>query len=700
MRPPSDANDSHDAHPAHSAGSSPGTNRDDLRASHSDLFEAVPDALIIADAQGAIAAANGHAESLFGYETGGLLGLAIEHLIPERLRERHRQHRGVYMTAPRVRPMGATDQALLGRKRDGSEFPIEIALSPIQTAEGIRYLASIRDVSESQRVRQALLRARYDAAIARIGQSALDARNEDEVIDTLPASLADALEVERVAILIVDAASREVDLRQSIGLHEDWSHPSRWLEDPHNPLREVLEHGRARILEHGGFAQIPDVASAALLPLFDRGRAIGALLALSSRPNRFDHDAQHMLQSAALFVAALIQRRRTEEELAHAQRLDAIGQLTGGIAHDFNNLLTVISGSLQLLEAEYGEHPDAAPLIASALRSVGRGAELTGKLLAFARRQRLSLRLLAPRALLDDVALMLKRTLGESVQLVIDCPERLPSVYADAGQLDAALVNLALNARDAMPRGGRIDIVLREHRVAAEDSPHGLAPGRYVAISVIDTGHGMTPEVLARAVDPFFTSKESGRGSGLGLSMVYGFVKQSGGHLQIESRLGYGTRVDLYLPASDGEEAQTDRMDAAASVGGRETILVVEDEPDVAEIATAFLRSLGYRVLYAASEDDALAWLEREPQIALLFTDVMLGKGGNGLELAHRARALRPQLPVLLTSGYAHPDPARDEAHSGRFELLRKPYRREQLDEAIRRQLDGQLGRHFDRRAE
>lgn len=659
-----------------------------LDALNAVLFEAVPDALIIADRDGLIGQANRHAEILFGAPEGGLIGLSIEALMPEAYRERHRAHRASYMAAPRVRPMGGSDQAMTGRKLDGSEFPIEIALSPIAGADETCYLASVRDISDSQRARQALVRARYDAAIARLGQSALDARNEDDVIDGLPASLAEALEVERVAILILNPHSREIDLRQSIGLREDWSHPSRWLEDPHNPLRTVLNEGRSAILDSGGFAGIPGVASAALLPLLDRGRPMGALLALSSQPQRFDHDAQHMLQSAALFAAGLIQRRRTEEELAHAQRLDAVGQLTGGIAHDFNNLLTVISGSLQLLEVECGDRPEANELIGNALRSVGRGAELTGKLLAFARRQRLSPRVLAPGALLEDVAFMLRRTLGESVQLAIDCPDDLPSVYADAGQLDAALVNLSLNARDAMPRGGRIDIVLREHWVADNDPARSLTPGRYVMISVIDTGHGMTPEVLARAVDPFFTSKEAGRGSGLGLSMVYGFVKQSGGHLQIDSKLGYGTRVDLYLPATDAERGAERGERVAPPMAGDETILVVEDEAEVAAIASAFLRSLGYQVRIVAGEDEAMTVLRSEPKIALLFTDLMLGIGGSGLELAQQARALRPDLPVLLTSGYADPTQAPSLGDGASFELLRKPYRREQLGEAIRRNLD------------
>ncbi len=658
------------------------------KSMRANLFEAVPDALIVADRNGVITDANRHAEEMFGYSPGALIGMTIEALIPENLRERHRTHRADYMDKPRVRPMGATDQALVGIRLDGTMFPLEIALSPIETDEDRQYLASVRDVSESQRVRQALVRARYDAAIARIGQSALDARNEAEVIEHLPDSLAEALEVQRVGIVILHRDSREIDLQTSIGLREDWSNPARWLEDSHNPLHEVLSEGRTIILHDSGFAGIPEVASAALLPLLDRGKPIGALLALSSRSNRFDHDALHMLQSAALFVATLIQRKRTEEELAHAQKLDAIGQLTGGIAHDFNNLLTVISGSLQLLEAECGDRPETSALIGSALRSVGRGAELTAKLLAFARRQRLSPQVLALQALLDDTGFMLRRTLGESIQLTIECMPNIPQVFADAGQLDAALVNLVLNARDAMPRGGQIAISATERRIGESDGLRELAPGRYVQISVTDTGHGMPPEVLARAIDPFFTSKEDGRGTGLGLSMVYGFVKQSGGDLRIESRLGYGTRVDLYLPAADRGEQHTQPARNAAPLTGSETVLVVEDEPDVAEIATAFLRSLGYRVRNASSAEEALKLLASDHEIALLFTDVILGKGGNGIELAAAAHQRRPLLPVLLTSGYANIGQAAADEGDLPYELLRKPYRREQLAAAIRRNLD------------
>jgi signal transduction histidine kinase/CheY-like chemotaxis protein len=415
---------------------------------------------------------------------------------------------------------------------------------------------------------------------------------------------------------------------------------------------------------------------------------MGALIALSKESHHFDHDALHLLQSVANMLAALMQRRRTEEQLAHSQRLDAVGQLTGGIAHDFNNLLTIISGSLQLLEAEYGAQAEAGELIGSALRSVSRGAELTSKLLAFARRQRLTPRSVDPRSLLRDIEVMLRRTLGDLIQLKVDCPDSVPTAHADATQLDTALVNLSLNARDAMPRGGEITLSANERLVTANDAPTGLNPGHYVVFSVVDTGLGMTPETLERAVEPFFTTKDIGRGSGLGLSMVYGFARQSGGHLQIESRLGYGTKVELLLPVAKVAATAATASVASMTRGDGQLVLVVEDEPEVREIAVAFLKSLGYRTHAVGSAAEALARLEQDPEIALVFSDVMLGNGMDGHELARAARKLRPRLPILMTSGYNDPAAAEKSDGDHAFELLRKPYRRELLAEAVWRSLN------------
>jgi PAS domain S-box-containing protein len=653
----------------------------------SNLFEAVPDALIVVDRVGVITHANQHAERLFGYAPRALLGLPIEALMPEEVRQRHHGHRADYVASPRVRPMGAASQALIGLRLDGQRFPIEIALSPIHVDGNEYFLASIRDVSESLRVRQALTRARYDAVIARIGQLALEARDEAGVFSQLPALLAEALSVESIVIAMLRSDSARVDVRASIGLRDDWPDPELWLDGQHWPSKIALAGGEAIISAAGGFSEFAGIESAAFLPLQDRDRPMGALIALASASQRFDHDAMHLLQSTAHILAAFVQRRRTEDQLAHAQRLDAIGQLTGGIAHDFNNLLTVISGSLQLLEFECGEQAEVSSLIASASRSVARGAELTGKLLAFARRQRLTPAALTLSELLQDLEVMLRRTLGDSIQLKIHCAGDVPPVFADAAQLDTALVNLALNARDAMPRGGNIEISARALEISEDDElARDLSPGAFVAVAVADTGHGMTSEVMARALDPFFTTKEMGRGSGLGLSMVYGFVKQSGGHLRIDSQLGYGTRVELYLPAAAGASVAVEAAMPSDVLGGNETILVVEDEADVRNIAAAFLHSLGYHVRRASNAREALERLAEDDTIELVFTDVMLGDGLTGVELAHSARRRYPDLAVLLTSGYAQAQGAPAVDSTG-FELLRKPYRREQLAAAIRRQL-------------
>ena len=663
---------------------------------YSQLFETVPDALIVVDGSGRIVLANGHAERLFGYAAKGLIGLHIEALMPEAVRGRHQLHRAGYMANPRVRAMGDTDQALIGQRADGAQFPVEIALSPIDSEDGPRFLASVRDISESQRARQALVRARYDALIAAIGQLALESADVGAVIESLPAMLAEALRIDAVAIATLRTDREGIEIRAASGFDADWLEPLSAEDMSGNALWRTLSNSQPIIVgdlanQAPGERALPLPAgiggSSAMIPLLDRDRPMGALIAFSREIHRFEHDALHLLQSVANMLAALMQRRRTEELLAHSQRLEAIGQLTGGVAHDFNNLLTIISGNLQLLEAGPADQAEAEELIASALRSVTRGAELTAKLLAFARRQRLTPRAVYPRALLLDIETMLRRTLGESIKLIVDCPDGVSAAHADATQLDTALVNLALNARDAMPRGGEIVLSATERRIDANDNPLELHPGRYIVFSVVDTGRGMSPETLERAVEPFFTTKEVGRGSGLGLSMVYGFAKQSGGHLRIDSRLGYGTRVELHLPVTRATAPTAVVTAPSLMRGGGESVLVVEDEPEVRGIAVAFLRTLGYRTRAVGSAAEALALLQDDPEIALLFTDIMLGKGLDGNELAAAARKLRPGIAVLMTSGYNDPKAGVDGDRDSPFELLRKPYRREQLGEAVWRSL-------------
>jgi PAS domain S-box-containing protein len=656
------------------------------------LFEMAPDAMIVTDAQGRIVLANPQAELLFGYTTTQLRSLSVEALVPERVRATHHLHRQRFIAHPRMRPMGS-GQELAGMRADGTLFPVEIALSPIHTEDGDFYVASVRDISESHRARQALARARYDAIVADIGRLMLESASQDAAFVSVPGRVARELDIAVVAIVSSQPHAAPVRVRSAVGLTSELQELLPQLVPPAffatastihaNALDNATTERVRSLLAEAGYS---DFVAA---PLLDRARPMGALIAVARGPDAFSSDKVNFLQSVAYLLAATMQRYRTEEQLAHAQRLDAVGQLTGGVAHDFNNMLTVISGNLQLLEPDLADRPDSQQILGSALRAVGRGAELTRKLLAFARRQRLNPQSIDPRKLLHELCPILARTLGEPIKVNVECELEAPNVFVDPGELDTAILNLALNARDAMPRGGTLYLAEREQTIANAESTAELAPGTYVVISVRDTGFGMPPEVLARAFEPFFTTKESGRGSGLGLSMVYGFVKQSGGHLVADSRLGYGTRIDLYLPAARMKEAAPEEPSSVPSSGNNETVLVVEDEEEVRAIAVAFLNSLGYTTCEASDGERGLRLLQERTDVRLLFSDVILGSGMDGHELARAAQNVRPGLHVLLTSGYEHPVTASEPGGAKPLPLLRKPYRREQLAAAVRAAIDG-----------
>jgi PAS domain S-box-containing protein len=663
-------------------------------------FDIAPDAMIAVDREGAIVLANAQAERMFGYGHGALHGLALEALVPESLRQAHRTHRDDYMARPRIRPMGIGYE-LEGLKHDGQTFPLEIGLSSIATDKGVIAIASVRDISETRRVRQALERAHRDSYIASISRLALESPDYELAIRRILELTAAALELPAAAIFATDWRHNTFHIRASTGLSEQTARTITSILGNADSIRSSFDARRhdvitSDMLQGGSSGSISaDLSRAgfhdvALVPLFVRQEALGFLLALATAPRSFDEGKVNFLQSIASLLTSAIQRSRTEEQLAHAQRLDAVGQLTGGVAHDFNNLLTVISGNLQLLEAELSGQPNLQEIIDSALRAVERGSYLTRRLLTFARRQPLQPRPVVPQPLTEELGSMLRRTLGESIVVQIDCPAGVPDLYADPNELDTALVNLALNARDAMPRGGRLSISVRE--INLENANQWKLPaGRYVAVAVSDTGTGMPPDVQAHAFEPFFTTKESSKGSGLGLSMVYGFATQSGGIITIDSRLGYGTRMELVLPAAASSAKMVVNDPQANNTGhadAGETILVVEDETDVRTVASRFLSAVGYNVVAAASAREALDLLIAEPDVDLLFSDVVLGSGMDGIELAREARRARPDLPILLASGYPGSGDRRHEESDETFELLRKPYRREQLTGAIRRLLD------------
>ena len=397
-------------------------------------------------------------------------------------------------------------------------------------------------------------------------------------------------------------------------------------------------------------------------------------------------------------IRDITERVQAEERLRGSQRMEAVGQLTGGVAHDFNNLLQVIRGNLELLERRLPQDDaQIADRLHNALHGVERAGQLTRQLLAFARRQPLEPRPISLSRLVGDMTDMLRRTIGETVEVETVVAGGLWNTIADPAQVESAVLNLAINARDAMPEGGRLTVELT-NAVLDEAYTRGLEDveaGQYVLLAVSDTGEGMSPEIRAKVFEPFFSTKAEGRGTGLGLSMVYGFVKQTGGHIQIYSEPGQGTTVKIYLPRTRQPLAQVTQVTAVPASGAGELILVVEDDEMVRAGALAMLEDLGYRCLEAFDFETALDTLRDNPDIALIFSDVVMPGAINTREFSTRIKALRPDLPVLFTSGYTE----NAIVHHGRLDegvnLLSKPYTRADLlrkTQQLLTEAQGQVG--------
>jgi signal transduction histidine kinase len=382
----------------------------------------------------------------------------------------------------------------------------------------------------------------------------------------------------------------------------------------------------------------------------------------------------------------------SQAALHQAQKMEAVGQLTGGVAHDFNNLLTVIIGNLDFLDNEAAANPRLRKLTATIRRSAERGARLTTQLLAFSRRQPLRPETCNLNTLVIDFDVLIKRAVGETVAVRSDLHPGLWPCSIDPAQFEAGMLNLIVNARDAMPTGGTLSITTRNVVIAADDPAFvdDVAPGQYVMVTVADTGVGMNPETLERAFEPFYTTKEVGKGSGLGLSQLYGFVRQSGGTARIASTVAGGTTVTVYLPKAVRETAQPEPASPPTKPKGSETVLVVEDDPDVLDIAVETLSDLGYRILVAYDGVEAMAILERDEPIDLLFTDIVMPYGINGIQLARQARKLRQDIKVLLTSGYTMQTLSAEYGAEKEFTIIGKPYRQAELAEHVRRALGRQ----------
>ena len=663
------------------------------------LFFAYPDALLVVDADGRIVRANPAAARLLGYSADELTGLDVDTLVPQAIRGRHADYRRGYAKTPRPRPMGL-QMELVALRKDGSEVVVEIALSPLHDHGQPYVVAAIRDIAAYPRVQQALRRARYSEHLAQLGRLAVNEREPQVVLDHGPTVAAQALQADAAMLFLLDGNGLEFTLVSGVGLLHGDAVGMAVPNQPDTLPGQVLRLGRAVVVpdDEAGFAMPENCRAAAMqamlaVPLSDRGRAIGLVVVCSRQAQRFGADELRFVESLSNLLATSLQRAQSEDALKHAQRLESVGQLTGGIAHDFNNLLTVIQGNLQVLEELPALAADAygRQLVAAAARASRRGAELTGKLLAFSRRQVLQPSALDVGQLLQSLADMLRRTLDQRIRIEVDVASGCPAVLADPGQLESALLNIAINARDAMREGGRLRFSAQPcSALPAEvrnnlDDPSAPEDG-FVAIAIADTGSGMTEAVKQRAFEPFFTTKEVGRGTGLGLSTVYGFVRQSRGALALDSAPGAGTTLTLYLPRpwdTASEAADTLQADPALPPGLK--VLLVEDDAEVREVVRNFLDTLGCRVSLAASGEQALLSLGPQADFDLLLSDIALGAGMRGTQLAALAQQRLPKLAVLLMSGFSAEllDADRDSPLS--WELLRKPYSRGELATAMAR---------------
>jgi PAS domain S-box-containing protein len=618
--------------------------------------------VILIDARGRVLMFNPACERLFGYSADEVIGQNVKLLMPSPYRDEHDRYlENFHQTG--VRKIIGIGREVSGQRKNGSTFPMDLAVGEaIQDGESI-FVGIIHDLTERERVGKAL----------REGAARLKAVVETAVDGVI---LIDA----RGRVLMFNPACEKLfkfQAHEIIGQNVKMLMPSPYRAEHDGYLKNFHETRVPKIIGIGR-----EVTGQ---------RKDGSTFPMDLSVGEAIQDGESIFVG---IIHDLTSRKKTEEQLVQAQKMETVGQLSGGIAHDFNNLLTVIVGNSEFLSDELKAQPDLRQLADDICRAGERGAELTQRLLAFSRRQMLSPVEFDCNDLLDSMHKLLRRTMREDVEIKVDFDSDIPMAFADPAQLESAILNLALNAQDAMAAGGRFTITTAG--ASLDEEYHALhpevRPGEYVLIAVTDSGEGMPKQVLARIFEPFFTTKEVGKGSGLGLSMVYGFVKQSNGHVSVYSEPGLGTTVRMYLPAQPNKvparppREWIDQNQATAGSAG--TVLVVEDDPFVRSHAVRCLQSLGYAIIAAVDGYDALQKLATEARVDVLFTDIVMPGGVNGWELADLAQRARPGLPVLLTSGYALETLIRHGRTNGESLVLTKPYRKAELARRLREALN------------
>ena len=629
------------------------------------ILEAIPDALAAVNRQGVIIQVNSQTEALFSYTRDELIGQRIEILVPERQRPEHDRHREQFHAKPKIRRMGS-GLDLYGRRRDGSEFPVEISLSPIVTADGTIVLSVIRDISDRKRIEEDLRRANEE----------LDRRKSRELRDSQ----------NRLA-LIVDSSQDAIIGKNLDGIITQWNKGAEHMYG--YSLQEMIGRPITMLCPKDRVDEIPGILNrirqGERVDYFESVRVTkdGQRLNVSISVSPI-HNAEGQVVGASAIARNITAQKKIEDQLRQSQKMEAVGRLAGGVAHDFNNLLGIVTASSELLRTRVDEKN--LEYIDNIRGAAKRGASLTRQLLAFSRRQPVQAQLLDLNQRLTEVSKLLTPLMGDDVEVVLLPRSATAVVEADAGQLDQVVINLAMNARDAMPHGGRLIIetgVFDFDEAFTREHP-AITAGRYVMMAISDNGIGMDDATRSRIFEPFFTTKEMGKGTGLGLATVYGIVKQSGGDIWVYSELNRGTTFKIYLPSAEhklGIAAET-REEALPPRREGVTILLAEDDVVMRRLTRKMLEGHGYTVLEAEDGKSALDALGADRRVIdLVLTDVVM-KGMSGPEMVLRLIETHPAMKVVYMSGYTG-ELLPHQGLEGGIRLLEKPFTRNSLLKTI-----------------
>jgi PAS domain S-box-containing protein len=638
----------------------------------SDLLETLPDAIVAVDRDGTIVQVNSQAQKLFGYDRDELMGQKVEMLVPESYRRQHHHHRDNFAEAPKTRRMGA-DLDLYGRRRNGSEFPVEISLSPVSTESATFVLSAIRDISDRKRITEELRRANEELH-----------RKTAEQLGEYRSKLASIIDSSEDAILskdlngIITSWNRGAEHmygyapEEIIGKHISLLTPS----DRPDEISEILKKiAKGESTEHYESVR-----------LTKDGRHLNVSISVSPL-----HDAAGEIVGASAIVRDITAQKRAQGQLRQSQKMEAIGRLAGGVAHDFNNILAIINACTEFLRDRIDPAAEPFLYVENIKKATDRGRSLTKQLLAFSRTSVIQHTVLDLNERLRDISKLLRPLLGDDVEILIVPKSPSAVVEADPGQLDQIVVNLAVNARDAMPRGGKFILettAVRFDETFAEQH-QAMPAGKYVLLAVSDTGTGMDEATRSRVFEPFFTTKEVGKGTGLGLATVYGIVKQSAGHIMVYSEPGHGTTFRIYLPSADHKIGLTSKPEVETASPKREgTILLVEDDDIMRGLTRQLLQEHGYTVFEANDGKSALQWIQSHPgPIDLLLTDVVMRRM-SGPELVEQLKASHPTLRVVFMSGYTGELIAEREVLKRGITLLEKPFTRTALLNTIHKTLE------------